>query len=157
MRGNKIVATSEPRGHQEEGQLTEANRFPGTILQIDASITPLNGQFGWKASNPGTDGLAVLKAVLQEDFEQGVASTGTAYPQNAWVPIYMIQHGEYINLLLGEVAGTGNTYAVGDKLIVDAEDGILVPFTGSPAATFGQCCEVVTQVAGSHLTLVLVW
>src|SRR5207248_4401613 len=112
-----------------------------------------SGHFTWKAAATGTDGKAAQIAVLEEDMLQGF-TIGVAGVAGTLRKLYFPRRGEDINCLVGEVAGTGNTYAIGDRLILDAEDGLLVPESGSPQATIAVCCEVVTQVAGSNLTWV---
>ncbi len=153
-RGNTVIINGpEAKGKFEEIILNDTSK-PGTIMQIDTSVTKLkSGHWTWKAANTGTDGKAAQIAVLLEDKLQGF-TFGQAGVAGTLRRIYYPLPGEDINCLLGEVAGTGNTYAVGDRLILDAEDGILVPESGSPQATIAVCCEILTQVAGSALAWV---
>jgi hypothetical protein len=88
---------------------------------------------------------------LLPDQLQGKGATD-AYVLGTRCFLYCPISGEEMNLVLGEIAGTGNTFAIGDRFIIDAENGILVPESGSPQETLAVCLETVTQVAGSHLT-----
>jgi hypothetical protein len=160
-KGNSIVVSASPICPFEWGYINDTS-LPGTIMQIDNSVGtygqpptgPYTGRFAWKASAPGTDGQGVLNAILMEDRQQGFPFT-QAYVQGTWGELYYPQSGEEVNILLGEVAGTGNSYNVGDSLMVDAETGILVPYVaGSGTGVFAICLEKVVQAAGSRLTWV---
>jgi hypothetical protein len=158
MRGNSIIVSAEPRGRRIGGQINDTSS-PGTIMQIDTGATPIFsqgiGEFQWKAAAPGTDGLDVLQACLLEDFLFGKSLTD-AYAVGQKIALYFPLHGDEMNLRCGEVAGTGNTYAIGARLIIDAESGILVPESGSPQHTFAVVLEVITQVVGSSLVWVMI-
>lgn len=152
-RGNSIVVTAEPKGQFLEGTIADTSK-PGTIMQVKAATAFKGGRPSYVAGAPGTDGKQVLPAVLLEDNLQGKTSSD-AYVSGTRCRLYCPVAGEELNILVGEVAGTGNSYAIGDRLIIDAEDGILVPETGSPQATQFVALEAVTQVAGSYLLHVL--
>lgn len=149
---NTILLSSDAMGRREWGIINDTSK-PGTFMQIDSSVTPVNGRFGWKAAAVGTDGKAILKAILLEDYLQGFTPT-TAYVAGTQGQIYFPQEGDEVNARCSEVAGTGNTYAVGDRLMIDAEDGILVPESGSPVETLAVVLEVITQQTGSGLVAV---
>ena len=153
MRGNAIIVSSNPKGQYDEGTIGEANRSPGTIMQLKAATPFQGGRPVWVAAASGTDGKDVLYAVLLEDDQQGVTATGAGavYAINTHCRLYFPIKGEEMNILAGEVAGTGNSFAIGDRLIVDAEDGILIPETGTPQATFAVSMQALPQVAGSTL------
>lgn len=153
-KGNTIVLSVPPKGVMEGGIINDTSK-PGTLMQIDTSVqVDKHGRKTWIAAAPGADGL--LKGaypVLMEDKKQGKAVTD-AYVAGTECQLYFPLPGEDFNALCGEVAGTGNTYAIGDALELDAETGILVPYSATPQNVFAQCMEVVTQVTGSHLTWV---
>lgn len=151
MKGLDIVVTAFPKGVFLEGLIGDTSK-PGTIMQKKATTAPVGGRFTYIAAAPGTDGKRVQCAVLMADTLQGKGPTD-AYVSGTRCQMYVPVPGEDMNVRCGEVAGTGNTYAIGDRLIIDAEDGILVPETGSPQDTIFEVNEVVTQSAGS----VLVW
>jgi hypothetical protein len=79
----------------------------------------------------------------------------TAYTVGEHITLYFMLPGDEVNLLWGEVAGTGNTCAIGDRFIIDAENGIIVPEAGSPQETLCVAMEALTQQAGSTLLWVL--
>jgi hypothetical protein len=152
-KGNTIVLTGNPKGNFLTGIVSGA-LLPGTLVEIKATAM-VNGLPTFEAFAPGTDGQGKPIGILMEDSDQGKLITD-AYVDGKACQVYCPLPGDDVNALLGEVAGTGNTYAIADRLIVDAEDGILVPFTGSPADVYGICMETLTQVAGSHLTWIKV-
>jgi hypothetical protein len=150
-KGNSIVVSASPINPFEWGYINDTS-VPGTVMQIDNSVGPYTGRFAWKASAPGTDGQGVLRAILMEDRQQGFPMT-QAFVQGTWGEMYFPSSGEEVNLILGEVAGTGNSYNIGDALMIDAESGIMVPYVaGSGTDVFAICLEKLTQVAGAHLT-----
>jgi len=154
-RGNRIVVfPADARGNYEEGTILDTSS-PGTIMEIDPTIalSSGSGRWSWIAANSATDGLNKGSAVLREDLLQGLSMT-TAYVSGARCFLYHPIPGDELNCLLGEVAGTGNTYAIGDVLMQDAETGILVPASTTPGQPWAICLEVLTQVAGSNLTWV---
>ncbi len=149
-RGNRIVIEGgNGHGKYEEGVILDTSK-PGTLMEIDPTVALSSGRFSWIAAASGTDGLNKASAVLREDILQGLPMT-TAYASGTRCFLYHPLAGEEINALLGEVAGTGNTYAIGDPLMQDAETGILVPSGTTPGQPWAICLEVLTQVAGSTL------
>lgn len=150
-RGSKIIISSNPKGQFLSGIAGDTSK-PGTIMQVKAATALIGSQFTWIAAASGTDGKRVLFAVMLEDNKNGFG-TGQSAVVGQQIELYCPISGEDINVLVGEVAGTANTYAIGDRLEVDAEDGILVP-----EAVGTQCpaimMEVLTQVAGSTLAWV---
>jgi hypothetical protein len=148
-RGNLIVVNGDPRGRRIGGVIDDTSA-PGTIMQINAGVAMTGGRHHWIAAAPGTDGKEVLKAVLLEDIKLGRTMT-TAYAIGEHITLYHMLPGDEVNLLWGEVAGTGNTCAIGDRFIVDAESGLIVPESGSPQETFCIALEALTQQAGGTL------
>jgi hypothetical protein len=150
-KGSTIIISGEARGRFEWGIIGDTSK-PGTVMQISAGIPAANGRFTWVASASGTDGNDVLLAVLMEDYSQGKQITD-AYVAGTFGQLYFVQPGDETNQLCGEVAGTGNSYTVGDRLIVDADTGILVPSAGTPQAAVAIVLETVVQQAAP----VLLW
>lgn len=149
-KNSTIVLSAEPKGKFVEGTVFGTPK-PGTLMQLKAGILPSGGRFTYEPFAPGTDGKKGEILVLREDDEQGKTMTD-AYVTGTRCFMYAPLPGDELNLLLGEVAGTGNTYAIGDRLIANATAGYLIPETGSPQDTVAICNEVVTQVTASHLT-----
>lgn len=148
-RGNQIVVTADPQGKFDEGTIDDTSK-PGTIMQTVAGSARLGGRFHFVAAAVGTDGKQAQQMVLLEDNLQGKTVTD-AYVAGTRCRVYTPIPGEECNVLVGEAAGTGNTVAVGDRLILDAEDGILVPEAGTPQETPWVALEAETQQAGSQL------
>lgn len=149
MRGTEIMVSSNPKGTFLEGVIGDTSK-PGTIMQIQAGVGLISGRQTWVAAAPGTDGKNVLVAVLLQDYLQGKLWSD-AYIAGTRCFLYCPIAGEEMNVLCGEVAGTGNTFSIGDRFIIDAEDGILVPESGSPQDTIFICLERDVQVVGSTL------
>lgn len=148
MRGSKILLQANPKGTFLEGTMGDTSK-PGTIMQVKASTADVGGRPTYVAAAPGTDGYGVQSAVLLEDDMQGFLSD-TSYVSGRRCRLYVPIPGEEMNVRVGEVAGTGNTYAVGDRLAIDAEDGILVPCVTSAVCLF-IARETLTQVVGNSL------
>jgi len=145
-----VIVITSPYGRKVEGIINDTSK-PGTIMQIDTSVTTLTGgEWTYKAAAPGTDGLKIVCLVLMEDKGQG-KTIDDAYVAGKKCEMWSPNPGDELNVRVGEVAGTGNSYTVNDRLIIDAEDGILVPFAATPQDTMFQAMETVTQVAGSSL------
>jgi hypothetical protein len=150
-RGQSIIVSAEPRGVFDEGTIGDTS-LPGTLMQLQAAVAPVNGRYSYVAFAPGTDGKSGICAVLREDIMQG-KKISDAYVSGTRCFLYYPIAGEEVNLRLGEVAGTGNTYAIGDRLIADAEDGILVPEAGTPQELVAVVLETTTQQAGGVLVM----
>jgi hypothetical protein len=148
-RGNEIVITANPKGNFIEGVINDTSK-PGTIMQVQAATEMVSGEHTWVAAAPGTDGKKVLVAVLLSDDLQGFGPS-QAYVAGTRGRMYCPVPGDDINVRVGEVAGTGNTFAIGDRFIIDAESGLLVPESGSPQDTIFVCMETITQAAGGTL------
>ena len=150
-RGNGIIVSANPQGKNKEGVIDDTS-LPGTCMQLVGGSALQQGRFHYQAAAPGTDGRKTELLILTEDDFQGKLVTA-AYVAGTRCKMYVPMPGEEMNLLCGEVAGTGNSYAVGDRLMVDAEDGIFVPDTGTANTAVAKVLEAKTQVSGS----ILIW
>lgn len=148
-RGNQIIVTADPKGVFDEGTIDDTSK-PGTIVEVVPGTAFVGGRPHWRAAAVGTDGKATQNSVLLEDNLQGKTITD-AYVAGTRCRVYTPIPGEECNVLCGEVAGTGNTYTLGARLIIDAEDGLLVPEAGTPQQTGWQTMEAVTQVTAPQL------
>lgn len=151
---NVIILSNEPRGRFIEG-IVDGTPVPGNIMQIKAATEPVGGRHTWLLAAPGTDFLKVLFAIALEDALQGKLVTD-AYVTGKRIFLYVPIPGEEVNVICGEVAGTGNTYAIGDRLAINATGGYLIPDGGGVKHTMAVVMETVTQVASAHLTHVMV-
>lgn len=128
--GNKIVVSSPKRGITEEFILSGTPK-PGTAMQIAATTEPVSNTFTCEVFNADADGDRRVVMVLLEDDLSGVNAT-TAFATGSRVKCYTPAAGEYLNMLVKNIAGTGDTFAIGDVLIIDDTTGKLIATTGDP-------------------------
>lgn len=154
MKNNTIVLSNEPKGRFLEG-IVSGTPSPGHLGQIKAAVEPVSGRHTWEVAAPGADGADTLCAVWREDELQG-KMYNSAYVAGTRGFLYVPIAGEELNVRVGEVAGTGNTYAIGDKLMANATGGWLIPHTGGAAnrALF-VVMETITQQAAGGLVHVM--
>lgn len=150
---NEIILTAEPRGTFLEG-VVDGTPKPGNFGQIKAATEPVMGRHTWSLAAPGTDGKKIVKAIFLHDDLQGKL-TSDAYVAGTRCKLYVPIGGEEVNIRVGEVAGTGNTFAIGDRLIINATAGYAIPEGGSPQDLIGVVMETVTQHAGNELVHVM--
>jgi len=148
--GNGIIVSSEPRGVFMEGIISGTPK-PGTCMQISAGVEMIGGRFTWVAYNPDLDGDRRLVCVLLEDRLQGGLAT-TAYTSGSQGYLYCPAAGEILNMLLADVGGTGDDFAIGDQLMIDDSTGLLIDVTGSMESEPFTCVETVTDPTADHLT-----
>jgi hypothetical protein len=150
-RGNKIIVSANPRGVFMEGYISGAVK-PGTICQADASVALKGGRHTFKVYQPGTDGEMPVGPyyILLEDSRQG-RSAADAYVSGDRCFLYTPIAGEELNLLLADVAGTGDDHALGEKLMVDTGTGKLIATTGTPESEVAQLLEVITDPTADTL------
>lgn len=149
-KGNSIIVSADPKGHREGGIIDDTS-LPGTIMQVEAATEPVGGRHKWIAAAPGGDGIPVMCAVLLEDSKQGKL-VSDAYVAGRHGELYWPLPGEDVNVRVGETAGTANSFAIGDRLCINATGGYLIPDTGTDySATLFIVMETVTQVAADSL------
>lgn len=153
-RGNGIVVSAQPRGVFLEGYVSGTPK-PGTLMQIQAG-TALDdtGRPTFEAFNTDADGDRRLVAVLLEDALQGKLATD-AYATGDRVRLYCPLPGEELNVLKGDVAGTGDDFTVGQLLIIDDGTGKVIGTTGSPESEPFICLEAVTDPTADQLVHVV--
>lgn len=152
-RGNKIVVSESPRGVFMEGRVTGTPK-PGTVLEIDWSVAKDDGgRFTWEpfgvtgasgAKGVSADGDRRIIAVLLADKLQGKTATD-AYVTGTRCFMYVPVAGEELNMLVADVAGTGDDHAVADIFMVDDGTGKLVETTGDPESEPFVCLENTTN------------
>ena len=147
--GNGIIVSSDPKGVFLEGTV-DGTPKPGTVMQLN-SQEPVSGRHDWTAYAPGTDGEQRLIAVLLPDSLQGKLATD-AYVDGDRCFLYVPAAGEELNMLVANIAGTGDAFAIGDILIVDTGTGKLIATNGTPESEPFQVLE--TQAALTADTLV---
>jgi hypothetical protein len=131
--GNKIVVAAEPQGRFVDGIVSGA-LYPGMAVEIYSGVEPINGRFTYRVCTPGTNGYPSAVAVLCEDELQGVAAT-VAYTTGYYCRVYYPLFGEEINCLVKNIAGTGDTHAIGDLFMIENASGLLIASTAAAVGT----------------------
>lgn len=154
--GTEIIVTAEPRGNFLEG-IVSGTPKPGTVMQVSAAVEPQSGAFTWVVYNRDADGNrpAGPIAVLLPDRLQGGLETA-AYTTGSRCYLYCPLPGDLLNMLFANVAGTSDTFAIGDIMIVDDGTGKLIATTGSVETEPFVCMETVsTALTADTLTLAM--
>lgn len=150
-KGNRIVVSTPKRGGEIEGTINGALK-PGTVVQLDVSegLNTGTGRPQFEAYAPGADGnQRLIGVLLQDDFKGKLASE--AYVSGDQCKVYFPAPGEQLNMLLQDVAGTGDDHAFGDILIVDNSTGKLIATTGTPESEPFQLLEAITDPTADTL------
>ena len=129
-KGNEIIVTAEPKGVRLEGFVSGTPK-PGTLMEIAAATEPIAGEHTWQVYQPGTDGERRLMAVLLPDHLQGKTEED-AYVDGDRCFLYCPLPGDHLNMLVANISGTSDTFAIGDILIADTGTGKLIATTGTP-------------------------
>lgn len=134
--GNKILITGDPHGNFLSGYINGTPK-PGTVMQVKAATEPVAGRHTWEVYAPpdSADGYRTQGplAVLLEDDEQGKTASD-AYVTGTIGKLYCPLPGDDLNMLVKNISGTGDTFAIGDLLIVDDDSGKLIATTGTVEA-----------------------
>jgi hypothetical protein len=150
MHGTKILCEERPKGVFLEGYISGTPK-PGTVMEIKAATEPVNNRFTWEVANYGADGDQRLVAVLLEKEHEGKIATD-AYADGDWGYLYVPIAGEQLNMLVANIAGTGDLFAIGDLLMVDDGTGKLVATTGTPESEAFMCLETAAALSeDTHL------
>jgi len=149
-KGNEIIVSANPRGVFMEGTINGALQ-PGIVVQLDVSEgLDANGRPDWEAYNAAADGNQRLIAILLPDVNRGKLATD-AYVSGDHCFVYVPVAGEEFNMLVGDVAGTGDDHAFGDIMMVDDGTGELVATTGTPESEPFQLLEAATDPTADAL------
>lgn len=158
MKGtNQIIVNLEPRGVFQEGYIVGALK-PGTIVQrVAGTAIDDTGRHQWQVYDGTIDGSQAGWGVLLADKLQG-RTTSDAYATGDRCRVYIPHAGDELNVLKGDVSGTADDFAVGDKLVIDDGTGKVVLTTGTGA---GQqepftCLEAITDPTADVLVWVVV-
>lgn len=152
-RGNCIVVSAQPKGHHVEGIIGAGlTPKPGTILQLQSATDLVGGRHTWEIYNADADGGRPKGPfiVLCEDSLQGKTTTD-AYAAGDRAFGFIPAAGDELNLLLLDIAGTGDDHTKGEMLIVDDTTGKMIATTGSPETEVAQLLETVTDPAADTL------
>lgn len=133
MKGTRILITSKPRGVFEDVYINGTDK-PGTCMEIDAAVAAVGNVFtyqayGTTAASGGNfvsnDGDRKAIAVLMEKDHEA-KTYDDAYADGDMGRVYFPAVGEDLNMLVANVAGTGDSFAIGDELMVDDGTGKLM-------------------------------
>jgi hypothetical protein len=152
-RGNEIIVTADPKGQFEEGLVKSGDTFkPGMIVQKDLSVDLVGGRHTFTIYNADADGgrpkgaFWVVTNLLQALIGGGVDVDITDRAQ-----MYCPRAGEELNLLVLNIAGTGDDHAAGEMLIVDDTTGKLIATTGTPETEVAMLKETITDPVADTL------
>lgn len=153
-RGNSIIVTAEGGGLFDEGYITTGEK-PGTVIQMDPSVALKGGRHTWVVYNRDADGDRPKGplGVLIEDRLQGRLAT-TAYTAGDRCFIYIPKAGDELNMLVANLAGTGDDHAAGEILMVDDGTGLLIATTGTPETESFLLLEAITDPTADTLAWV---
>lgn len=163
MQGTRIQVSSPMNGHTVEGFInTGRTPKPGTVMEL-VNAAAVGGRFKWTeygvtAASGGNgvsaDGDRKVIAILLEDRING-KTYDDAYAAGDRCWLYFPLPGEEFNMILENQAGTGDTFTIGQELMVDDGTGKLLacddnaeshPFTILSAVT-----SALTADAHNHV------
>lgn len=152
MRGSKILINANSRGRRDEGTITDTSK-PGTHMEIVPATAMIAGRFSYRACSAAA-GAKGPRIVLLENWVVGKIYSD-AYAANERCFLYWPEVGDELNLILGDVAGTGDAaIAIGDVYGVN-NDGKLkrnssytsTPYQAQEAVAAGLTADYLLWVA----------
>ena len=146
-----VIVSNDPRGRQQE-VLIAGTPKPGTCMTLEAGTEPVNGIFTFEAFNRSADGEQALVGVLLEDELQGNDIT-TAYVAATQGRIYFPLPGDILQMLLLNIAGTSDSFSIGEYLIINDGDGKLITTTGSPEMESFYVLETIAAITADTIVL----
>src|SRR5258708_6667376 len=101
MKGNVIGPLNcDPHGIFMEGTAGDTSK-PGTQMQVQAGVAPVNGRFTYVHYQPSADGDPRLCIVMREDQEQGFTAAGlNAAAIGQRIFLYIPHPGDEMNVLV---------------------------------------------------------
>lgn len=159
-RGNEIIVTSQPRG-VFKGIKVDGTPKPGTIMTpkpgtaIDGNGIIEMEPAGVSAGIMSADGDRIPIAVLLRDDKQGKTSDD-AYADGDMAEVYFPLPGEELNVLFGNLSGTGDDVVAGTTLlVVDDGTGKVQPTASTPESEPFLALESITDPTADQLVHVL--
>lgn len=153
-RRNVICITPEKAIHVEGIIAAAITPKPGQVVQVDPSVALQDGRHTWKLYDADADGGNPKGPliILTEDSLQGRLMT-TAYAAGERAFGVIPLPGCELNLLFGDIAGTGATSDVtaGNVLIPNDTDGKWLVTTGSPEIEPAMALETVADMTEDTL------
>lgn len=152
-RGNGIIVSAEPKGRYMEGFIASGETpKPGTILQIQVATALRGGRHTFEIYNADADGgrpKGPFYVLLPDECRGKTASDAYAAGDRCF--LYTPLPGDELNLLLLDIAGTGDDHTKGETLIVDDTTGKLIATTGTPETEVAMLLETVTDPTADTL------
>jgi hypothetical protein len=145
-----IIVSSNPLGRFDECIFDVAVK-PGQCVTLKAAVEPVAGKFTYQLYNRAASGDRAAVAIVLENelMGKGCDVTWNAGEQGR---IYFPAQGEFFQMLVKNIAGTGDAFAIGDPLMIEDGSGKLIDATGSDSEPF----EVLeTSAAITEDTLIL--
>lgn len=125
MSRNAIIVSEEPKGHFIEGLLASGQTpKPGQCISLKSDGT-------YEAWNGAADGEQDEVIILLDDNLQG-KTVDDAYADGARFFAYIPLPGDELMVLCANISGSGDTYPVAQKLIIDDGTGKAIYTTGTP-------------------------
>lgn len=155
-KGNEILLTTPPKGNFLEG-IIDGTPKPGVVMQIKAAVEPVNGRHTWQVWDRAGDGYPGLIAVLLPDHLQGKLATD-AYTSGSRCFLYFPIPGDELNMIIADISGTADDYAIGDILQVIDGNGKLEDAIAGTAQYLSKpfvLLETVTDPTADYLAHVM--
>lgn len=153
-RGNGIIVEGvEPGGKFVEGIIgVGLTLYPGSVVQIQVATALVGGRWTWEVYNVAADGSRPSGPyiLLLDDGYQGKLATAS-YGAGERAFGYIPKAGDELNVLLANIAGTGDDHTKGEVLIVDDTTGKFIATTGSPETEVAQLNETITDPTADQL------
>lgn len=154
-RRNSIIITADPKGQFDEGQVAVSNTlYPGMIVQRDYTVALKGGRFTYKVYTRDANGDHPKGGywVVTERMGAMLGKTMTdSYAAGDRIMVYSPRNGEELNLLMGDVAGTADSHAIGEILMAKSAAGTLIATTGNPEDECAVLQETLTALTANAL------
>ena len=160
MKGTRILANAGTRGVFEDVFVVGTPK-PGTVMEIEPAVAAVGNVFsyaayGTQAASGGkfvaADGNRKAIAVLLERDIEG-KTYDDAYVDGEMGRVYWPAMGEQLNMLIANQSGTGDSFAIGDELMVDDGDGKLMACDSDAEAHPFTCLETVAALTADGWAL----
>lgn len=147
--GNSIIVSSFPQGNfREFKKKTGETIYPGMIVQEDISVALVGGRNTAKIYSRSADGEQPAGAfwVVTERLQAMCGATmTTAIPEGDSMLCYSPLPGDELNLVIANLAGTGDDHTKGEILMVDTGTGKMIATTGTPETESAVLKETITD------------
>ena len=151
--GNRIILTPD-RGIKVEGIIAAGQVLkPGTLVQIDPTVAVEGNRYTWTRYSRDANGNRPKGPciILTEDILQGKLITDAYATGRIRAFGFIPFAGCELNVLKGDVTGTGDDFAKGDLLIPVSGTGKFILTTGSPEIEPFMCFETLTDPTSDSL------